>query len=236
LWRCQSIEEVFYLVFPASLLLFRKRSLLVAGLAVLLVIGPVHRAAVGSTFYDYFSNFDQLAIGVLAAFLAWKARLWSLSRPMLRFCRWLGIGIVLLTFWFTQNALKAAMWGSKFVGLGAAIYLFGSSDRTRPCSFGILWIPEFFGRLSYEVYLFHMFFLVAIGPFGDRIGRSPAVAIVEDNLLAGGVLAALAVLSIAISGFYSEPLNRLIRRVVPVWRSTRGIIKSNNPLPLTERT
>jgi peptidoglycan/LPS O-acetylase OafA/YrhL len=220
LWSL-SIEEVFYLVFPASLLLLRKRSLLVIGLIVLIVIGPAHRAAVGSTFYDYFSNFDQLAIGVLTALLAWKARIWSLSIRILRFCRWFGISIVLLTFWFTQDALKAAVWGPEFVGLGAALYLFGSTDRTRPRSFGLLLFPQLFGRLSYEVYLFHMFFLVAIGPFGNRVGRSASKAIIEDNLLVGGFLIALALLSVTISRFYAEPANRLIRGTLTNWRSMR---------------
>jgi len=222
LWSL-SIEEVFYLVFPAFLLLLRKkRALLVAGLAVLLIVGPLHRATAGGRFYDYFSNFDQLAIGVLTALLARRARLWSLSKLTLRLCRWCGIGLVLLTFWFTQDALKAKVWGPEFVGLGAAIYLFGSTERARPRSFGVLWIPQLFGRLSYEVYLFHMFFLVGFAQI-SQLARQTASNVIEcDIFLMSGFLLALAILSMTISRFYSEPSNRLIRRTIPVWQSKRS--------------
>jgi peptidoglycan/LPS O-acetylase OafA/YrhL len=213
LWSL-SIEEVFYLVFPAFLLLLRKRTLLFAGLAVLLVVGPVHRA-VGATVYDYFSNFDQLAIGVLTALLTRRARLWFLSESTLRFCRWGGIGIILLTFWFTQDTLKAIVWGPEFVGFGAAVYLFGSTEHAHPRSFGVLWIPQLFGRLSYEVYLFHMFFLVGIGRISQLASQKVGKVIEFDIFLMAGFLLALAILSMTISRFYSEPANRLIRRVIP---------------------
>jgi peptidoglycan/LPS O-acetylase OafA/YrhL len=221
LWSL-SIEEVFYLVFPACLLLLRKRVLLVLGLIVLLVVGPVHRAMVGSTFYDYFSNFDQLAIGVLTALLTRRAPLWSLSKTMFRLCRWVGISIILLTFWFTQDALKAKVWGPEFVGVGAAIYLFGSMDGVRPRSFGVLWIPQLFGRLSYEVYLFHMFFLVGLAPI-SQLARQTASNVIEfDFFLMAGFLLALALLSMTISKFYSEPANRFIRSTIIGWRSMRA--------------
>jgi peptidoglycan/LPS O-acetylase OafA/YrhL len=219
LWSL-SIEEVFYLVFPALSLLLRMRLLLVAGLAVLLVVGPVHRATAGV--YGYFSNFDQLAIGVLTALLTMRARLWFLSRSTLRLCRWGGISIILLTFWFTQDALKAKVWGPEFVALGAAIYLFGSVDPVRPRSFGVLWIPQLFGRLSYEVYLFHMFFLVGIGRVSQPASQTASNAIEFDIFLMAGFLLALAIFSMTVSRCYSEPANRLIRRTMPVWSSIRS--------------
>ena len=234
LWSL-SIEEVFYLVFPAFLLLLRMRVLLVAGLAVLLVVGPVHRATAGV--YGYFSNFDQLAIGVLTALLTRRARLWFLSKWTLRLCRWGGISIILLTFWFTQDALKANVWGPEFVGLGAAIYLFGSAERARPRSFGVLRIPQLFGRLSYEVYLFHMFFLVGIGRISHLASQTASSTIEFDIFLMAGFLLALAILSMTISRFYSEPANRLIRRTIPVWQSIRstGSQTQRDPPPLSER-
>jgi peptidoglycan/LPS O-acetylase OafA/YrhL len=236
LWSL-SIEEVFYLAFPAFLLLLRNRVLLVFGLVVLLVVGPLHRAMAGAAFYDYFSNFDQLAIGVLTALLTWKARTWFLSKSMLRLCRWGGISIILLTFWFTQDALKAKVWGPEFVGLGAAIYLFGSTERARPRSFGVLWIPQLFGRLSYEVYLFHMFFLVGIGPISHLASQTASKVIRFDIFLMAGFLLSLAILSMTISRFYSENANHLIRRTIPIWQSKRstGSQTQANPSSLLER-
>ena len=86
----------------------------------------------------------------------------------------------------------------------------------------MLRIPQLFGRLSYEVYLFHMFFLVGIGPISHLANRKASSVIRFDIFLMAGFLLSLAVLSIAISRFYSEPANRLIRRTIPVWQSIRS--------------
>jgi len=152
-----------------------------------------------------------LAIGALTALAAHKTREWSLDRIALRLCRWCGIGIVLTTFWFTQDALKAMVWGPEFVGFGAAIYLFGSTDRIRPREFVVFTIPQLFGRLSYEVYLFHMFFLVGIGHINNIGMRTEANSVQFDASVFAGYLLILAVLLMGISRFYSEPTNRLIR-------------------------
>jgi peptidoglycan/LPS O-acetylase OafA/YrhL len=156
---------------------------------------------------------------------------------MLRLCRWGGISIILLTFWFTQDALKAKVWGPEFVGLGAAIYLFGSTERARPRSFGVLWIPQLFGRLSYEVYLFHMFFLVGIGPISHLASQTASKVIRFDIFLMAGFLLSLAILSMTISRFYSENANHLIRRTIPIWQSKRstGSQTQANPSSLLER-
>jgi peptidoglycan/LPS O-acetylase OafA/YrhL len=114
------------------------------------------------------------------------------------------------------------VWGPEFVGLGAAIYLFGSTERARPRSFEVLWIPQLFGRLSYEVYLFHMFFLVGIGRISHLASQKASKVIEFDIFLMAGFLLALAILSMTISKFYSEPANRLIRRTILVWQSMRS--------------
>jgi len=90
------------------------------------------------------------------------------------------------TFWLTQDALKAKVWGPELVGLGAAVYLVGSTERARPRSFGVLWIPQLFGRLSYEVYLFHMFFLVGIGPISHLASQKASSVIRFDIFLMAG--------------------------------------------------
>jgi peptidoglycan/LPS O-acetylase OafA/YrhL len=209
LWSL-SIEEVFYLAFPAFLLLFSRR-LLLAFLAALVIYGPIHRSSPGSNFYNYFSNFDLLAIGALTALAAHRARRLNIGRVVLRLCRWGGISIILMTAWFTEDAFKAFVWRPEFIGLGAAIYLFGSIEQNRPREFVVFKVPQLFGRLSYEVYLFHMFFLVAVGHTGLLAIRTTANADLFDASIFIGYFLLLAGLSIAISKFYSEPMNRLIK-------------------------
>jgi peptidoglycan/LPS O-acetylase OafA/YrhL len=224
LWSL-SIEEVFYLVFPALMLLLPRR-ILIAALAVLVINGPIHRATVGSTFYDYFSNFDLLAIGVLTALAAHKTREWSIGRIAFRLCRWCGISIILVTFWFTQDALKAMVWGPEFVGLGAALYLFGSTDLVRPRQLVVFKIPQIFGRLSYEVYLFHLFVLVGTGHINLIAMRTATSPVIFDKCVLVGYILALAVFSAWISRNYAEPVGRWIK--LGLWRSYRTL---KNPFP-----
>jgi peptidoglycan/LPS O-acetylase OafA/YrhL len=209
LWSL-SIEEVFYLVFPALMLLLPRR-LLIASLAALVVFGPIHRSLAGATFYDYFSNFDLLAIGVLTALLAHGAKASTFRQTTLRACRWVGISIALVTAAATTDPLKAIVWGPECVALGAAIYLFGCATSERPRSLGILRVPELFGRLSYEVYLFHLFFLVWVGHISGLPQRTAEHAFRFDAVFFFGYLGVLALLCSLISRFCSEPANRLIK-------------------------
>jgi peptidoglycan/LPS O-acetylase OafA/YrhL len=208
LWSL-SVEEVFYLFVPALIGLLPRR-LLFAGLTALVIIGPIHRA-IGGSFYDFFSNFDLLAIGVLTAFAARRAGPLDLQHTTLQRFRWAGAIIVFVTLWQTQDPQQAMVWGPEFIAIGAALFLFGSTDPLPPRQFVVFKIPQLFGRLSYEVYLFHMMFLVGTGHVYGLALRTASNAVIFDKCLMIGYLATVALLAATIARHYSERANLWIR-------------------------
>jgi peptidoglycan/LPS O-acetylase OafA/YrhL len=157
LWSL-SVEEVFYLCFPLMMLTIRNRTALITSLLIVIILGPIERYRTAS-FYWYFSNFDDIAIGCLVA-LIFTGRSVS-SRAVRLLSRSAGLAIISATFLITQDPNAALVWGPTGIGAGAAFFLIGTIDEASSPS-KLLFIPEQFGRLSYEVYLFHMILLTLL--------------------------------------------------------------------------
>jgi peptidoglycan/LPS O-acetylase OafA/YrhL len=229
LWSL-SIEEVFYLFSPA-LMLFLPRQVLIVLLSALVVIGPIHRAVTGS-FYAYFSNFDLLASGVLTAIACDWSRKLAIGSNLLRGCRWLGTATICTVAWRTTDAHAAIVWGPEVIGLGAAIYLFGTSGAPKPrWSFLVMRPLALSGRLSYEIYLFHMFLLVAVGHTGNLAIRTADNAVLFDTMIAAGYLVGLIAFAALVSHFYSEPANRFLRNGSILWRRPQASFEPGNSYP-----
>jgi peptidoglycan/LPS O-acetylase OafA/YrhL len=99
--------------------------------------------------------------------------------------------------------------GVTAMALGTAVLLLGARDQPRPDTLvpvftGLSW----FGRLSYELYLFHLILLGAI-----RTMFPPRAVLGDEKLLLLAAFFALsALLSAAVARLYAEPLNRSLRR------------------------
>jgi peptidoglycan/LPS O-acetylase OafA/YrhL len=215
LWSL-SVEEVFYLGFPALLLLVRNRGILLAGLVGIIIVGPICRAWTGNP-YAYFGCFDEMAMGVLAALGLAAAKDWNPNPTWLRFLRYTGVAIIAANFLSTRSIYggpyASLTWGPTLMGIGAATYLLGTKRADAPPSFAFLPLEKF-GEFSYEIYLFHMFLLIGLAD----LFRLPlpttnnALHITLGTLWPVAVVAILLVGSSLIFRFYSEPANRLIRR------------------------
>lgn len=167
LWSL-SIEEVFYLGFPLLAPSLHRRRLLVPSLILLALSLPATRAALaGNEIWQekaYLPGMGGIAAGVLAALLAARVepkRPWIV--PLLCALGAAGLGAV----FFAEGRL----W--PLIGNGVMLILTGSAAllclafhwqaRTghpwtmRP--FG--WLRSF-GRLSYEIYLTHMFVVMGV--------------------------------------------------------------------------
>ena len=159
LWSL-SIEEVFYFGFPLVCLLVRRNTVLVPLLLLLALSLPFTRAALeGNEIWQekaYLPGMSAIAIGVLGALLV--ARYPNVPERTSRLLVCLG---VLALGWVMFDGV--AIWallrnGYMLVLTGAALCLvltshWRSADRPLP---GFGWLRSW-GRLSYEIYLTHMF-------------------------------------------------------------------------------
>jgi len=162
LWSL-SIEEVFYLGFPLVCLGLRRTRILVPALLLLALSLPMSRAALGGNEIwqekAYLPGMAGIAMGVLAALAAerlrprgaWQVRLLGalgaaglVAVLCFEYRLWplLGNGCILLLTLSAACLVLALHWRA---GEGAF-----------PALPGTAWLQSF-GRLSYEIYLTHMF-------------------------------------------------------------------------------
>lgn len=167
LWSL-SIEEVFYIGFPLVCLLTRQRWVLVPLLVLLALSMPwTHAALRGNEIWQekaYLPGMSAIAIGVLGALLA--ARLRILPARTTTLLGWLGaLGLAAATI------DGAVMWQllrdgyMLLLALSALCLLLACAQRQRRgdwhASRGLDWLRSW-GRLSYEIYLSHMFVVFAV--------------------------------------------------------------------------
>ncbi len=209
LWSL-SVEEVFYLAFPLLCLLLRRETRLLAFWALVIVVGPLYRLAhqgdEGGYLYAYAASFDGIAIGCCAALLARKMALRGRTLHVLQGA--VAAAMTVLYLW--RPIEQTNVLGVTGMALGTAILLLGaharSADLVRRGSRPLLMLG-WLGRLSYELYLFH---LVVLGLLRSAF---PPRATYGDAklLLLAAFLVVSAGLAALISRFYAEPLNLRIR-------------------------
>ncbi|MFC5435845.1 acyltransferase family protein [Rhodanobacter umsongensis] len=167
LWSL-SIEELFYLGFPLLCLLTRHRAMLVLVLVLLALSMPwTHAALSGNEIWQekaYLPGMSAIAIGVLGALLAARSRTLPASTTAL--LGWLGaVGLVATTI------DGATMWHLLRDGymllltLSVLCLLLACEQRQRRGDWHPWRAPGWlrsWGRLSYEIYLSHMFVVFAV--------------------------------------------------------------------------
>jgi len=201
-----SIEEVFYVTFPILCFLCRRERLLLCAWAIVILIGPVWRAAhQGSEYLEfnsYLSCFDGIAFGCCAAVLArhvqWTPRMAGVVCGV--------VSVLMAWFYLTQWIGHSAVYGVSLMAFGTAVLLVAQS-RLSPHTSRLSAPLRFVGRLSYELYLFHLIVLGAL-----RTIWSPDVISGNAKLILLTAYWTLSILlAVAISRFYAEPLNRRLR-------------------------
>lgn len=210
LWSL-SVEEVFYLSFPIFCMFVRREAHLLAFWAAIVVTGPVYRAAhqgdEGGFLYAYFASFDGIAIGCCTALLARRLVLRGHEAQVLQ--TFIVAGMTCLYLW--GPIAQTNVLGVTAMALGTAGLLLIAHNQpsgltpehTRAFS-TLAW----FGKLSYELYLFHLIVLGAM-----RTVLPPHSAIGDEKLwLLAGFLVLSVGLSALVARFYAGPLNRGIRQ------------------------
>jgi len=167
LWSL-SIEEVFYIGFPLVCLLTRRRRVLVPLLALLALSMPwTHAALRGNEIWQekaYLPGMSAIAIGVLGALLAARSR--TLPARTTALLGWLGaIGLLATTIDGAQMWHLLRDGYMLLLALSALCLLLACEQRQRRGDWRpwrvLDWLRSW-GRLSYEIYLSHMFVVFAV--------------------------------------------------------------------------
>ncbi len=211
LWSL-SVEEMFYLFFPLGCRVFRRVRLLLVPLSVFVVLGPFARSHAFNPNpvwreYSYLGGMDAIALGCLTALFCARV---DLSRALLWACGVVGTVLLMFSLGFSNLAYR---WGLGWNGLDMTILALGACMVVIAVAQTGWQAPKVIrplvrmGRLSYEIYLTHIF--VVIGIFdvflaANRPMRAVPVLFVAVLLLAG-------LLGAAVSRGYSEPMNRWLR-------------------------
>ncbi len=212
LWSL-SVEEMFYLFFPLVCRAFRRVRLLLIPLSVFVVLGPFARSHAFNPNpvwreYSYLGGMDAIALGCLTALFCARV---SLSRALLRVCGVVGTALLVLVLGLSSLTYS---WGLGRNGLDMTILALGvclvivAVALTGWETPRAVWPLVRVGRLSYEIYLTHIFVVVGIFDVFVAAGKPMrAVSIMfAAVILLGGLVGEL------VSRHYSEPMNRWLRR------------------------
>ncbi|GGY97891.1 acyltransferase family protein [Pseudoduganella plicata] len=194
-----SVEEMFYLLLPLAGLLLRRTWPIVLLCVAAIVIGPVYRAhhADNELFYmyGYLACFDAIALGCLTALLAERR---AAPLPYARPLRWLAGALLVAVY--LRGIGGHEVFGFTWIALSAAVILLTAHGQVNGGVAGSRTLAplRWMGRLSYELYLFHIIVLALLRNLFDQpdVGyatRLPLLVlfIALSALLAYGVQRAL---------------------------------------------
>jgi peptidoglycan/LPS O-acetylase OafA/YrhL len=177
LWSL-SIEEVFYIAFPILCLLLRREWILAPVLVVLALSLPwTHAALADNEIWQekaYLPGMAAIATGVLAALVA--ARLFPAHRrwnTLLTTVGVLGIGAVVFADDLLWRTIHDAALLLLTLSAACLVVAFHWKQRALPGTpvAGTAWLCVF-GRLSYEIYLTHMFVVFGTVEFFHAAGEN----------------------------------------------------------------
>lgn len=162
LWSL-SIEESFYLGFPLLCLWLPRRALIGLLLVWALALLPLRNLVPASdeVWWEkaYLPGMSAIAWGVLTAL---AARRWPLSLRQARGAAWLGALLLLLSLvwgdWVWKQLFHLNLY---LLCAGAALWLWAALSRPVAPGRGWRWLA-WMGELSYELYLSHMFVVLAV--------------------------------------------------------------------------
>ncbi|HXP51731.1 MAG TPA: acyltransferase, partial [Bacteroidia bacterium] len=207
-----SVEEVFYFTFPILCLIFRKEKFIIPIWIALIIWAPIYRSFHKDdeiiALYGYWSCFDGIALGCCAALFAKKYKIKGIWGKALSI---LAIALIAITYCYS-NIMDNVVYGVSLVALGTAILLVQTSNKEAPKMFTkniITRIVCWFGKCSYELYLFHIVILALMKTIMSReqLGQYTKIFWLFLFLLVSALLAEI------ISRYYSEPLNKKLRKL-----------------------
>jgi peptidoglycan/LPS O-acetylase OafA/YrhL len=221
LWSL-SVEEMFYLFFPLITRFIRKRWILTCILILFVIAGPFARMKAFNPNpvwreYSYLGGMDGIAFGCLTA-MALAER--KLSRAAVVSAGIVGTSLIVFTLCFSIQGFK---WGLGARGLNFTILALGVCLAIAAATQSGWKAPQLLtplliiGQRSYEIYLTHMFAVMAL--FGAFVHFGKPLKGVPTLFALALILAGC--LGWLVGVVYAEPMNLFLRRRFGV--STRSV-------------
>ena len=223
LWSL-SVEEVFYLFFPMVCTLLGRGRWLITLLAALVITGPFARTVLSNhnpvwQEYSYLGGMDAIALGCLTAILVSR---FQFSRRMLLTMQLIGCTFMAFVLCFSIAVKKLGLthlgMDMTIVAIGACMVIAAvaqARQRIPVLARPLLWL----GQRSYEIYLTHMFvvvgFFVLFTTYGNPMNAVPVLFL--------AVFVFATILGELVARFYSEPMNRYLRKR---WRTGSNALGS----------
>lgn len=213
LWSL-SVEEAFYLVFPLMCWLARREAVIVGLLLVPIALGPISRVATLDedpwNEYAYLSCLDAIAFGCLAAWLQYRKAAAARSGRVTAGVLALGAACVLFILVMRETAADLGLVDRglhvSVLAFGTALVLWAAVEL--PTGDRRSWL-QVVGEQSYEIYLTHMFVVLAAPGLFKASGASLPWVL--------AVYFATALLSVAlgfaVARFYGAPLAAALRKL-----------------------
>ena len=202
-----SVEEVFYLTFPIACVQLKRNRYIIALCVAAIAAGPIYRSIHRDDelffMYGYAACFDAIAFGCLAALLY---RTLNVSRlAALLISGLAGIGLA-ATYFIGIDGNE--VFGFSLIALSSACLLVNAFDaaeeQPRLLPTGIVcW----FGKHSYELYLFH---IIVLAGMRDLVPKGTLAYAYKLPYFALFLLLS-ALLAGAVSRYFAEPLNSGLR-------------------------
>lgn len=210
LWSL-SVEEVFYLFFPLLCRWVRPAALWLSCLALFVALGPFARTVLAHgnevwQEYSYLGGMDAIALGCLSAYALHGV---GFSRRSARWMGAAGLAVGACVLGLSDSLTAVAHRGLDMTLIAAATCAIAlASARSAWVAPRIAGPFLALGRRSYEIYLTHMFVVLALFQLYLSAGQPPASML----LLFIGCILVSAILGELVARFFSEPMNRLLRR------------------------
>ena len=219
-----SVEEVFYLSFPIACTLLKRDRLIIALCLAAIVLGPVYRSVHRDNeiffLYAYPACFDAIAFGCLAALLQAKFPIGRRVGMLLRWAGGMGLAIGYFAgidgheiFGFSLIALcTVGLLANGFDGAARNGIESATPNKVDGAAPGRRFIFSrilgWFGRHSYELYLFHIILLAGLRDLVPKATLPMALKLPLFLVYLGvsGLIAGMA------ARYFADPLNVWLRR------------------------